>query len=137
MRRRFQRGAAIVESALVMVVFLAVLIFLFDCGQFLFLHQTHVERLRRAARYASVNPYDAATIQNMVLYGKPTAPEHPVASSSLNRTMITVARLDAGTKNERIVITMKNYKVAFISPMIARVAEGLPLSISVPYEAQM
>jgi Flp pilus assembly protein TadG len=137
MKRRFERGAAMVESALILVVFLAVLIFIFDCGQFLFLHQTNVERLRRAGRYAAVNPYDVTSIQNMVLYGRSTTPANAVASSTLNRTMITVARVGAGTNDDHIVITMKNYKFAFISPLIARVAEGLPLSISVPYEAPM
>ena len=63
------RGSTLVESVLVLLVFMSTLIALFDCSQFMFLHQTLVERVRAAARYGTVNTYSQTEIQNMVLYG--------------------------------------------------------------------
>src|SRR5437879_2939538 len=50
-----RRGNTLVESALDFGAFLFMLIGVFDFGQFLFVHQTLVERARNAVRYAAAN----------------------------------------------------------------------------------
>jgi hypothetical protein len=60
------------ESALTLVVFLALFIGVFDLGTMFFVHQTITDRARNAARWGVVNPYDATSIQNLVLYGTTT-----------------------------------------------------------------
>ncbi len=51
-RKRRTRGSTMVESALVMLAFTMLLVAIFDVSQFLFMHQSLVERVRVAARWA-------------------------------------------------------------------------------------
>ena len=73
-RNRKRRGQTLVESALVLFVFLTLLIGTLDVGQVLFVHQTLVERTRAALRWGAVRPYDDQAIRSMVLYNSPTIP---------------------------------------------------------------
>jgi hypothetical protein len=50
-RRRTSKGNVLVESALIFLMFFSMLIGVFDFGQFLFIHQSLVERVRSAARW--------------------------------------------------------------------------------------
>src|SRR6266481_4341040 len=65
-------GQAIVESSLVLLVFLQVLIGIMDFGQFLYFHQSLSERTRAGARYAAVRgngtAIDSTAIANFTLY---------------------------------------------------------------------
>src|SRR5437763_1492718 len=75
-----ERGQALMESALVILIFLSFLIGTLDFGQFLFFHQTLVERARAAARYGAVNPTDSAGTVNVAVYntGKPCNERHAI-----------------------------------------------------------
>ncbi len=53
---RDRRGSNLVESALVFGAFIFMVIGAFDFGQAVFMHQGMVERVRAAARYASMTP---------------------------------------------------------------------------------
>jgi hypothetical protein len=132
-RKASERGSVAVESALVLLVWVAAMVFLIDCGQLLFLHQSLVERVRGAVRYGAVVEYNVATIQNLVLYG--TATDSGRAPSfSLDRSMVSVSRLGAGTHEDRIHVSVARYPIKFFSPWIARAAEGLPITATAPYE---
>jgi Flp pilus assembly protein TadG len=96
--RRDRRGQTAVESALVFLVLLITVIGIFDLGQILFIHQTFMERVRGAARYAAVNTFDATAFTNMVLYNQTTVP--PGQSSGifgLTSAMVSVTQSGAGT----------------------------------------
>jgi len=74
-RKRTQRGQSLVEGTLVMLVFFALLLGVFDCGQVLFAHQSLVERVRAAVRWGILHPdADPDRVVTFVLYGKPDAP---------------------------------------------------------------
>lgn len=60
--RKAQSGQAMLESALVLVMFLVVLIGIVDMGQFLYFHQSLTERARAAARYGAVGTDDARIV---------------------------------------------------------------------------
>jgi hypothetical protein len=124
-----------VESALIGLVLLATLIGAFDLGQILFLHQTFVERVRNAARYAVVHSYDAAAFKNMVLYRQPTVPEGQTSGIfGLTADMVSVTRPGVGTNDERIIISITNYPYRFFSPLIAGVIVGRTITVSLPSE---
>jgi hypothetical protein len=59
-------------------------------GQMLFMRQALAERTQEAARWGAVNPFDAAAIRNMVLYGavKPSAGETPFAGMSESEIVV-------------------------------------------------
>ena len=70
-----QRGQSLVESTLALLVFLAMLLGVVDVAQVLFTHQSLVERVNTAARWAATHPWQGADpVRNVVLYRQPEAP---------------------------------------------------------------
>jgi TadE-like protein len=122
-RKRSDRGSAMVESSLVLIVFLMLLIGIADVGQMLFMHVSLVERIREGLRYGVVN-YDTAAIQNIVLYGTASPPQGATPSFNLTANMVSVSRMDASTAEDRVVITLSNYPIQFFTPYIATKTTG-------------
>ena len=132
---RDRKGQTIVEAALVTLVFLATLIGIFDLAQVLFIHQTFVARARSAARYGVLNPDNTDGIQNMVLYGQTTVPSGQTSGIfGLTSAMVTASRIDTGTNEERIVVTIANYPYRLFSPWIGQVFTGRPVVASFSVE---
>lgn len=134
--QRNQRGNGLVEAALALLVFMSMLLCVFDFAQVLYLHQSITERVREALRYGIVNSYDATAIQNYVLYGQPTQPAGASPYFSLTSNMVSVQRVDAGTSEDRIVITVSNFPYVFLSPYIAGNKTGAAITEALPYEYQ-
>ena len=63
---RPRRGSALVESALVLLLFIVILLGIMDFGQILFFHHILTERARAGARYAAVHAWDVAAVQRYV-----------------------------------------------------------------------
>lgn len=61
-RRRFERGQALVEFALVIPIFLLLLVALFDLGRAVFAYNTLTNAAREGARLAIVNQYEPSII---------------------------------------------------------------------------
>jgi Flp pilus assembly protein TadG len=123
-RRKNQRGQALVESGLVMLVFLPVFIGIMDFGQFLYLNQTLWERTRVAARYGSTTTYtDGSNIVNMAIYNDPAGSANGATptlsnlqgtdSSADGYVTATLGAVDAdGTR--RVVVTVTHYPYNFL-----------------------
>ena len=131
-----RRGQAMVEAALIMLVFLATLIGIMDLGQLLFIHQSLLERVRWASRWGVVQqPFDADKVKNMVLYAQPTAPSGATSGFlGLTSDKVEVIVTDPGTERGRINVSILNYNYYFFNPLIQRsfqnsraVSESLPL----------
>src|SRR5579872_4881900 len=73
-RKKNQRGAALMESALVFTAAICMILFIADMGRILLTQQFVSERARVAVRSAVVNNWTAAQVQNYVAYGNTTAP---------------------------------------------------------------
>lgn len=142
--RRRQRGGTLLESVLTLVVFLAMFIGIFDVGEMLFVHQTLTDRARNAARWGAVNAFDAASIQNLVLYGATTPAQGQTASFGLSASNVTVTRPanSVGQPEDRIIITV-TYPVSLISVFLGQSATwsgssvpswNLQIQVSTPYE---
>jgi hypothetical protein len=70
-----RRGSQLLEAAFVFGAFIFLMVGIFDFGQFLFLHESLVERARLGARYAIVHP--AATdeeIRKVIMYDQSGGP---------------------------------------------------------------
>jgi hypothetical protein len=122
-----------VESSLIIVVFLLVSIGIADIGQFMFQHESIVERVRAGLRYGVIT-YDPAAIRNVVLYGTSTPVSGATPSFNLTSSMVEVTRLDANAIEDRIRITVSNYPVDFYTPFIARRITGKPIVAIQPVE---
>ena len=143
-RRNHQKGSAMVESVLTLIVFLALFIGIFDIGEMFFVHQTLTDRARNAVRWGSVHTFDANSIQNLVLYGALTPADGQSPSFGLTAANVTVTRPAAsiGQPEDRVIVTV-NYPVRLISVFIGRSATwqggavptwNLNIQVSLPYE---
>jgi Flp pilus assembly protein TadG len=133
--RRNQRGQSAIEGVLVTIVLIALFLGILDFGQLMFVHQTLTERARAAARYASIHPDDAAAVQNLALHGSTTAPAGATSGFwGLTSSMVDLARVNQGTNDESVVVTISNYRFQFLSLWIAGTARGKPIVASSPVE---
>lgn len=133
-RRRNQKGHAMMEAALTSTLFFTLLIGTFDFGQFLFLHQAMVERVRSAARWGAVagNGSDLTGTKNMVLYNQPTVPTGKPGYFGLTDAMVNVTATDLNTDDARLTVRVNQYPFSMLSPFLAGAYQGRPIQVSVP-----
>jgi Flp pilus assembly protein TadG len=132
--RRASRGSAVIETALVFVVFAMMLFGIFDFGQFLFVHQALVERARYAARWGAINdPTDSTSITNMILYDQSTSPAAGTPTYfNLSSSNISVTNPGSGSNDYRLTVQISGYSYTVLSPYIAGTYTGIPITVSVP-----
>jgi|SRR5690348_4504886 len=137
-RRKSERGSNLVESALILLTFLMLLIGVIDFGQVLYFHQSLTERARAAARYGAINPTDTTGIKNVAVYNTATVSGSPVAIlPGMTTTMVNVQNLDANTADARIIVTISNYPINFISPYIAQQFNNRPVTVAMSAESEV
>ena len=137
MHRKSRGGNSLVESTLVLMVFLTLLFSVFDFGWVLFEHHTILNQARGAARFAAIHPEDLTALQNMVLYGQATAPPRKATGIfGLQPAMVNVSRTDEWTPEDRIVIAISGYQYTVITPFMAGRFTGRPIEVSSPVETQ-
>ena len=142
-RRAKQRGAGILETALVIVTFVCMLLFILDMGRILLFDQFFGERVRVAARSAAVNTYnaanpadDVAAIKNYLCYNRRTPPAGGTSSPGffgLTPAMVSVQRLGTvGNWDDRIRVTIQNYPVVSVTPWFSGSLTLKPVSATIP-----
>src|SRR5882672_8256898 len=133
-RRKRSKGAAMLETALIFLVFTAMLIGAFDFAQFLFIHQALVERARYAARWGALrDPTNTTAIANMILYNQATTPPNGTSGYfGLTSGMVSVANQSSGTDDYRVVVLISNYSYKMFSPYVAGSYSGPNIEVSVP-----
>jgi Flp pilus assembly protein TadG len=138
-----ERGSALVEGALIFLVFTMMMIGVVDFGQFLFIHQTLTERAREGVRYGVVNdPTDATSIQNVVLYGQASGGSVPNSPSSgdagifgVLRSQVVVSATGSATDDYRLTVKVQNYSYTIYSPLIYGSYTGPNILASLPLGA--
>jgi len=136
-----EKGQSLVESSLVLLVFLAMLLGVFDCAQVLFAHQALVERVRTAVRWGMIHPdQGTAPISNLVLYNQPSEPrashEGYLGLKPENVRVIHRPATADAPDDEMLTVSIVNYESHFFSPWIARVLiTPRPVMMSVPVSA--
>jgi hypothetical protein len=129
-------GSTLVESSIILMVFMVVFVGIFDMGQLLFFHNFLNDRVRSGARYAVVHPYDPATIKNVVVYNSATAPGgSAIGLFGLSTSMVSVNRYDPGTADDRVEIRITGYRLRFFSPWIAGTFTPGPFRAVMPLES--
>jgi hypothetical protein len=133
MTRRAKRGSTLVESAIVMLLFMVLFIGILDMGQVLFFHHFLNDRARAGVRYAIVHPYDPTAIKNVVAYNA-TAGDGSPGLFGLTPSMVDVTRYDAGTANDRIQVSISSFTMHFLSPWLMRSFTPGPFRAVMPLE---
>jgi len=138
--RRKQSGQAIVETALILLIFLVVLIGIVDFGQFFYFYQSLTDRARAGARYGSVHACsDLATCPeavNYTIYNDPTNTGNAVlpclAGDCGSNATVTAVVTGAGTQDGRITVSITNYPFNFILPYLRK--STWTITATGPYE---
>jgi hypothetical protein len=130
-----RRGSTLVESSVVLLLFLVIVIGVLDAGQLLFFHQFLSDRVRSGARYAAVHSYDAGAIANLVAYAAPAPPPGAIGLFGLTADMVQVNHYDAGTSADRVSVKITGYHMRFLSPWLAGVFTAGPFQAVVPVES--
>jgi hypothetical protein len=113
-----RRGSALIETPLILLVFLLSFIEIIDVGQLMFLQSMLLDRVRAGARYASVSAYTPTVIANVVVYNDP-AGGTGAGLFGLQTSMVSVQRYGAGLSSDRLEIVISNYPLAFYGPLLA------------------
>ena len=79
-RARRQAGQSLVETALILAAFMALLLGMTGVGELIFVRQTLADRASQAARWGALNPYDPGKIVEMVRFGNMAASEIQVSN---------------------------------------------------------
>jgi hypothetical protein len=131
-----RKGSTLVESSIILMVFLAVFVGILDMGQVLFFHNFLNDRVRTGARYAVVHAYDPAAIRNVVVYNSAVAPEGAETGLfGLAPAMVGVARYEPGTPNDRVEVSVSTYRMRFFSPWLAGQFTTGPFRAVMPLES--
>ncbi len=138
-RKAAIRGQALVEGALALLVFFALLFGVIDCGQVLIAHQSLIERVRSAVRWGVVHPWDGTgdQITNLILYGQLKEPRTPTEGYlGLSRTNVQVRYqpvLPTRPDDEGLSVAVVNYQYRFMSPWLPQaLIHPRPVMISAP-----
>lgn len=137
--RKRQRGAALVEGALVLLPFMTLILGIVSLGLNFFLVDALQDRAAMAARYAALNPSDSAGTKNMMLYGVPELGDEQISTpppSYLNMTEgnVSVTRYDVGLPSDRMVVTIQGYRLPLFIPGQVPSLVGAPISATIPVE---
>ena len=147
--QRKQSGQAILESALIMLVFLLIFIGILDFGQFLYFHQSLTERARAGARYSAAHPCAAdltcPDAINVAIYNDPAGAASgasallpnvnlPGARPDVNKATITATLSSPGTDDARVMVTISNYPYNFVSPYMSKATWFRTVRASESYE---
>lgn len=136
-----RKGQGLIEATLVLLVFLALLLGVMDCGQVLYSHQALVERVQEAARWGSLHAFDGTgdQVANLILYGQTDEPRAARASFlGLTRANVVVRYHPATAQrpdDETLSVAVVNYESHFFAPWIARtVVSARPVLVTLPVE---
>ncbi len=134
-----ERGQTLIEGTFVLLTFFAMLFGVIDCGQVLFAHQSLVERVRSAARWGTLHPYDGTgdQVANLILYNQPDEPKTTTtAFLGLTRSNVQVQLRTATPErpdDEMLSVAIVNYEYHFFSPWLTKsIMSPRPVAVSVP-----
>jgi hypothetical protein len=135
-RRRAERGSAMLESALVLGVFLVTLISLSDIALWVFVHQSLTERVRSSLRTAVVQNLDPTSVANLIAYNQTATPGIGTTGMfGMTAANVTVTLSGAGTQSQRMVASVTNVGLPLMSPVFPGSFHNLPIRIGVNLEA--
>jgi len=133
-RTSTENGNTLVESALIVTVFLTMLISLLDLGLILFLHLTLVERVRSAVRTAIVSGSDDTAIKNLVVYQQTSDPGTGAGFYGLTPANVRVSFAARGMADQRVTVVVTGLTYPVYTPLLASTLRNMPVQVTIPLE---
>ncbi len=142
-RRKKQKGATIVESALVLLTLVGMIVFIMDMGRMLLTQQFITERARTTVRQAVVNNWTASQVQNYLVYNSVTAPSQsqggngaPSGYLGLLPSQVSYTTLGtSGTPDYRLKVTVSGVPILSWIPGIAGQNAAPPVVATMPAQS--
>jgi hypothetical protein len=136
-RRKNQKGANILESALVLLTVLGMFLFIMDMGRILLIQQFITERTRATVRSAVVNNWNAAATQNYLVYNSTTAPNGGGAGFlGLQTSNVTYQTLGtAGATDYMLQVKVSGVPAVTWIPYISKTYTLAPITAAMPAQS--
>lgn len=119
-----EKGATLVESALVLLAFLTLLIGGCDLGRLLYQQHVLADRVSEAARYGALHPEDEDGVRHMLLQG----------GFDIGAEHIMVTRYADASGVALLTLVVRDYPIQFLTPGLAGTVRGRPIRVTVPVE---
>ncbi len=136
-RAKRQKGAAMLESALILLTMLAMIIFIMDMGRILLMQQYITERTRATARNAVVNNWSATSAKNFLVYNSTTAPNGGGAGfMGLQTSQVSYTTLGtAGSWDYRLQVKVSGVPALILTPFMAGTYTLAPIVATLPAQS--
>jgi len=134
-RRTKQKGAEMVEAALVLFLALFTIMGMIELGIGLMFYQGMTERVRAGVRYAVVKNYDVDTIKNYVAYGNPAGSGSTILGVQPGDVSVCVEAYDDTTDIDVIHVSVQHSPFKLISPLLGGMTLAPNVKVSLPVEA--
>lgn len=131
-------GQSLVESTLVLLIFLAFLLGVVDVGQVAFAHETLESRVEMAVRWGSLHPNDGVNaVRNLIMYGQPQDPVKAMEPLQGLKPENIIVRFEGPSpenpEDEFLTVAIVNFESHLFSPWIARVlVSPRPVLVTAP-----
>jgi len=136
-RRKNQKGANLLESALVLLTVLGMVLFIMDMGRMLLIQQFITERARATVRGAVVNNWTATQTKNYLVYNSTTAPNGGGAGfMGLQTSNVTYTTLGtAGTPDYLLQVKVSGIQASTWIPYISNTFTLAPITFALPAQS--
>jgi Flp pilus assembly protein TadG len=140
--KRTERGASILEFAIVASIFFTVVFGVIEFGRLFWTHSALRDAARRGARYAVTRKEDAASIQavkNVVVYGDPNA--NPATATPLvnglttGNVLVEYKNFNGILLSAQATVSITNFKFNFIVPLIGTTIDMPAYRTALPGES--
>ena len=132
-----RKGAAMLETALVLVAVLSAIVFVMDMGRMLLLEQFFAERARAGVRNAVVNNWDSTAVANYVCYGDPASTQTGTGFLGLTPAQVSYTQLtDSGVNDARAQVTISGIRMFAFIPGMSGTYTAAPVVATQPEQSQ-
>jgi Flp pilus assembly protein TadG len=139
--KKSQKGAAIVETALVLITMVSMIFFVLDMGRMLLTQQFIAERARVTARMAAVNNWSATAVANYLCYNTTTSPAPvngapPGGYLGLVPSKVAYSTVGtSGTADYRLKVTVSGVRVLTWIPFMPNNFTAAPVTATAPAQS--
>ncbi|HLG99413.1 MAG TPA: TadE family protein [Bryobacteraceae bacterium] len=137
--RRRQKGASLVESALVTITMVSMIVFVMDMGRMLMVQQFIAERARTTVRNAVVNNWSASAVANFLCYNTTVAPSGGSNTAGyLGLVPSQVSYQTLGTSNSsdyRMQVVVSGVRLFTSIPYMSGMYTAAPITATFPAQS--
>jgi len=137
--RKNERGAALVEFAIVATVFLSVMFGVIEFGRLFWTHNALRDAARRGVRYAAVRKNDSAgilAVKNVVVYGNPSGGTVPVVPGlTTSNVSVETVNYNGVELSSRASVSINGYQFQFSVPLLGGTLNMPAYRTSLPGES--